>query len=277
MKNIFLISGHTIRVLTVRDLLSTIKGWGPYIAATISFLVSSFLIKNYLSALKENDILISSDPLNFPLMVSLIVVSLYLAIFSTVSVSREKDQGTLEVLYYGPVICGCFLLAKYLADMFIFLFVVGFLILYFLAFTVLTNLGLSWNLVEAIVLSIFSASCVISFSMFISSFTSKIRSSIIWLVTILFILLALEVSHSMLLRFPEESLSDLLIYLRDGLRIAIMGTEWVSPFSILMKGMESISLGDFRLYALNVLHAVVYTFLFLILSVVVMERKGVRG
>jgi hypothetical protein len=56
-----------------------------------------------------------------------------------------------------------------------------------------------------------------------------------------------------------------------------MGTEWVSPFSILIKGMESISLGDFRLYVLNVLHAVVYTFLFLILSVVVMERKGVRG
>ena len=277
MKNIFLISGHTIRVLTVRDLLSTIKGWGPYIAATISFLVSSFFIKNYLAALKENDILISSDPLNFPLMVSLIVVSLYLAIFSTVSVSREKDQGTLEVLFYGPVSCGSFLLAKYLSDMLIFLFVIGFLILYFLALTVLTNLGLSRNLVEAIIFSIFSASCVISFSMFISSFTSKIRSSIIWLVTILFILLALEVSHSMLLRFPEESLSDLLIYLRDGLRIAIMGTEWVSPFSILMKGMESISLGNHGLYALNVLHAVVYTFLFLILSVVVMERKGVRG
>lgn len=277
MKNIFLISGHTIRVLTVRDLLSTIKGWGPYIAATISFLVSSFLIKNYLTTLKENDILISSDPLNFPLMGSLIVVSLYLAIFSTVSVSREKDQGTLEVLFYGPVSYGSFLLAKYLADILIFLFVVGFLILYFLALAVLTNLGLSWNLVEAIVLSIFSASCVISFSMFISSFTSKTRSSIIWLVTILFILLALEVSHSMLLRLPEESLSDLLIYLRDGLRIAIMGTEWISPFSILMKGMESIGLGNLGLYALNVLHAVVYTFLFLILSVVVMERKGVRG
>ena len=277
MKNIFLISGHTIRVLTAKDFLSTIKGWGPYIAATISFLVSSFLMKNYLTTLKENDILISSDPLNFPLMVSLIVVSLYLAIFSTVSVSREKDQGTLEVLFYGPVSCGSFLLAKYLSDMLIFLFVIGFLILYFLALTVLTNLGLSRNLVEAIIFSIFSASCVISFSMFISSFTSKIRSSIIWLVTILFILLALEVSHSMLLRFPEESLSDLLIYLRDGLRIAIMGTEWVSPFSILMKGMESISLGNHGLYALNVLHAVVYTFLFLILSVVVMERKGVRG
>jgi ABC-type transport system involved in multi-copper enzyme maturation permease subunit len=266
MKNIFFISAHTIRVLTARDVLSAIKGWGPYIAATISFLVSSFLIKNYLATLKENDILISSDPLNFPLMVSLIVVSIYLAIFSTVSVSREKDQGTLEVLFYGPVSCWSFLLAKYLADILIFLFVVGFLVLYFLALTMLTNLGLSWNLVEAIVLSIFSASCVISFSMFISSFTSKTRSSIIWLVTILFILLAIEVSHSMLLRLPEESLSDLLIYLREGLRIAIMGTEWISPFSILMKGMESIGLGSFGLYALNVLHAVVYTFLFLILS-----------
>ena len=277
MKNIFLISGRVVRVLTVRDLLSTIKGWGPYIAATISFLVSSFLIKNYLTTLKENDILISSDPLNFPLMVSLIVVSLYLAIYSTVSVSREKDQGTLEVLFYGPVNCGSFLLAKYLADILVFLFVVGFLILYFLALSVLTNLGLSWNLVEAIILSIFSASCVISFSMFISSFTSKTRSSIIWLVTILFVLLALEVSHSILLRLPEESLSDLLVYLRDGLRIAITVTEWISPFSILMKGMESIGLGNLGLYALNVLHATVYTLIFLILSAVVMERKGVRG
>lgn len=277
MRRFFHLSGHAIAVLTRKDFSAAVKSWGPYIAATISFFVSSFLLKNYLTTLKGDDILISSDPLNFPLMVSLIVVSLYLAILTTVSVTREKEKGTLEVLFYGPLSCGSFLMAKFLADILIYLFVLLFLMLYFLALTALTNLGFSWTLMGAIVLSVFWISCVISFSMFITSFTSRTRSSIIWLVTVLFILLLIEVAHSMLLGLPDESLSDLLVYLREGLRMAVAGTDWISPFSILMKGMESINLGDISLYAFNVCRSLVYTFVFLLLSVLIMEKKGVRG
>jgi len=47
------LSGRTINVLAKRDLISTLHGWGIYIATFISFLASSFILKNYLDSIRE--------------------------------------------------------------------------------------------------------------------------------------------------------------------------------------------------------------------------------
>jgi len=171
---------HTVKVLMKRELISSLYGPGIYIAIFISFLSSSFILKNYLDSIREDNISISSDPLNYPLFISVIVISFYLAILSAISISRERDQGTLEVLFYGPVSCPSYVLAKYFKDLLLYLVVVGFLFVYFWGVSVLTNLGFSYGLVQAAFLSIFSVSCAITFGLFISSFTNRVRSSILY-------------------------------------------------------------------------------------------------
>ena len=94
---------RTVRALVKRDLTTSIKSWGPYLTLTITFLTSSLILKNYLGGIGNNNILVASDPLNFPLYISLVVISFYLAILSAITISRERDRGTLEVLFYGPV------------------------------------------------------------------------------------------------------------------------------------------------------------------------------
>ena len=277
MKNLFTLPGHTIKALVRRDFYSITKGWGPYAAAAVSFLASSFLLKNYLGTMKMDDIMVSADPLNFPLLISLVVVSFYLAIVSTISISREKDQGTLEVLFYGPVNSSSYLVSKYLADMFVYLLLAGLLVVYFLAVSLVTNIAVSWSLVKAIIMSVFSASCIICFSLFVSSFTSKMRSSIIWLVAILLLFLAIQSSHNILLSLSEEAVSPVLVYLRNTLSLFSGILDWVSPFSLLDRGMESISIGNPKLYVMNVVFALVYSVVFLLASMLVLERKGVRG
>jgi len=267
---------QTVQALVKRDFYSSLRGWGLYVATFVSFLASSFLLKNYLGTIKEKNILISSDPLNFPLLISLVAISFYLAIVSVVSISREKDQGTLEVLFYGRVNCTSYLVAKFLADMLVYLFFVCFLILYFMALSALTNLGFSWALVKGIFLSIFSVSCVISFSLFISSLTSKMRSSIIWLVAVLSVFLAIQVSHSLLVRLQEGAPSTSQQYLRTTLGVLSQSMGWISPFSYLRRGMESISIGSTRLYGMNILYSLIYSLILLVSAVIVLERKGVR-
>ncbi|RLE06789.1 hypothetical protein DRZ78_04095 [Candidatus Aerophobetes bacterium] len=276
-KGEFSLSGRTIGVLAKRDLISTLHGWGIYIATFISFLASSFILKNYLDSIRENNISISSDPLNYPLFISVVIVSFYLAILSAISISREKEQGTLEVLFYGPVSSPSFILAKYIKNMLTYLIMVGLFFVYFSGVSGLTNLGISYGLIEAILFSIFFASCMISFGLLISSLTERVRSSILWLVGIFLAFLAIQISYTILLGIPEESMSSPLIYLGNTLSVISKGIGWISPFSYLTRGMDAISLGNLRIYGLNIVYCVIYSLILLILSVIIFEKKGVRG
>jgi ABC-type transport system involved in multi-copper enzyme maturation permease subunit len=269
--------GSTVKALVKKDLSAAVKSWGPYVAAAVSFLASSLVLKNYLSGLGDNNILITSDPLNFPLYISLVVVSFYLAILSAVSISSEKDRGTLEVLFYGPVNNGSYLLSKYLADMTIFLFLIGLLIPYFIFASLLTNLALSWSLVKGIVLSVFSASCIISFSLLISTATSKMRNSVIWMVALLGAFLSIQLAGGILLRLNESALSLLVQYLRMTINVMNAGLEWVTPFAPLNKGVQAIVIGNDRLYLGSILFALLYSSFFLAAAVAMLRKKGVQA
>jgi len=275
-KEIFL-SAHTMKILAKRELLSSLYGWGLYIAIFISFLVSSFILKNFLQGIRENNIFISSYPLNFPLFTSVVIISLYLVIVSAISISREREQGTLEVLFYGPVSSFSFLMGKYITDMLLYFIILGFFAIYFLGVSLLTNLGFTIALVKAFVVSIFLASCVISFGLFISSLTGKVRSSIVWLIGILLAFLGIWFLQNIFLRIPSEALSSWMRYLQKTIGIIYHFVNWVSPFSYLSRGMESIWLGSMKPFLLNILYSVLYTVILLALSVHILRAKGVRA
>lgn len=271
------LSIYAVKALSKRDLYSTLRSWGIYIAVFLSFLASSFILKNYLDSIKEDDILISADPLNYPLFLSVVIISFYLAILSAISISREKDQGTLEVLFYGPVSCPAYILGKYLKDILTYLVTLVLFVAYFWGVSFLTNLGFSYGLVKILLTSIFSVSCIVSFGLFISSLTGKMRNSIIWLIGILILFLAIQVGQTILLGMPEESLSPVLTYLGNTLFVISRIVSWISPFSYLTRGIDAVSLGNAFLYGLNILYSIIYSAILLSLSMFILKRKGVRG
>jgi len=276
-KKSFSLTVHSIKVLIRRELFSSLYGWGIYGAIFASFIVCSLLLKNFTGGIREENILISSYPLNLPLFASVIIVSLYLVIISAISISREREQGTLEVLFYGPVSSLSFIMGKYFKDIFLYLITLIFFAVYFFGVSLLTNLGFTYSLVKALALSILWVSCVISFGLFISSLTGKVRNSIIWLVAILLAFLAIQFAHSIFLGFPEEALSTSLLYLRRTLYYISKGTSWVSPFSYISRGMDSIQIESMKLYLLNIIYCIVYSVIFLVLSVYILKLKGARG
>lgn len=273
----FSLSIQTIKALTKRDLYSNLRSWGIYIVAFLSFVASSFILKNYLDSIQADNILISADPLNYPLFISVVIISLYLAILSAVSISREKDQGTLEVLFYGPVSSSTYILGKYIKDILTYLVMIIFFLVYFWGVSLLTNLGFSYGLLKTILVSIFSVSCIVSFGLFISSLTGKMRNSIIWLVGILGLFLAVQLGQTVLLGMPEESMSPVLTYLGDTLSVVSQGINWISPFSYLTRGIDAVYLDSTLLYGLNILYSLVYSAVLLSLSILILKQKGVKG
>jgi len=277
MSTLSFLPGSTVKALVKRDFSAAIKSWGPYVAAAVSFLASSLVLKNYLNGVGDNNILISADPLNFPLYISLVVISFYLAIMSAVSISSERDRGTLEVLFYGPVNNASYLLSKYMADMAIFSFLIGLLIPYFIFVSLLTNLALSWSLAKGLVLAVFSASCIISFSLFVSTATSKMRNSVIWMVALLGAFLAVQLANGILLRLDDSAVSPLVLYVKSTINVINTGIGWATPFASLNKGVQAIVIGSDRQYIGSILFAIVYSAFFLAASTAVLRKKGVQA
>lgn len=272
----FSLSVHTVKALTKKDFYSILSGWGIYIVVCLSFIAPSFLLKNFLESIKKDDILISADPLNFPLFISVVIISFYLVILSVISISREKDQGTLEVLFYGPVSSSTYILGKYINSILTYLVVTIFFLAYFWGVSLLTNLGFSWGLGKVILTSIFSVSCVVSFGLFISSLTKKIRNSIIWLIGLLILFLVIIVGQTILFSMSQEEISPFLTYLGNTLSVISRGVTWINPFSYLTRGRDAVSLHNSFLYGLNILYSIIYSTILLLLSMFMLKRKGVR-
>ena len=99
--------------MTKREFVSAINGSGIYFTIFLSLLITSIIIHNYLSAIEQETIFIISNPLSYPLFIATYISSFYLALTAAISISKEKENKTLEVLFYGPVDKYSFILSKY--------------------------------------------------------------------------------------------------------------------------------------------------------------------
>jgi len=268
---------NAVRVITKRESKSTfIYGIGVYLAIFVSLLISSLILKNYLEGIKDKGMLMMSDALNYPLYITALISSFYLALISSLSISREKDHHTIEVLFYGPIDYTSFVIAKYINAVFAYLVMVLFFLVYFFLISFLTNFAFSFNFAKLIILSIFLASCMISFGLFLSSLTTRIRSSIILLISITLGFFAVQILYGILGNTKPELLSTPLLYLKNIIQVVyVWCIQWISPFSYFDRGLKAVSLGIYRDYGISIASSFVYSAIMILLSIFILKKKGI--
>jgi len=267
---------HTIWILARRELRSSVYGLGLYLTMFGTMVIIYYFLRNYLGGVQEDRILITSSPLDAPLFLAMGISSIYLAIAATLSIAREKDQNTIEVLFYGPINYLSFILSKYLKGILEFLIIAAFFVLYFIAFSLLTNLGISFGFVQTLVLSLFLASYMISFGVLLSTLTNNVRNAVLVFLGVMLGLVAIQLSYTVL-DGMKLATSSSLAYIRDTLEVLLNITKWVSPYYYFTRGMDAISLGSGRIYLINTASYVVLSAIFLGLSMFSLQRKGVKG
>ena len=267
---------NTVWVLTKRELRSTIYGVGIYLAILISLVISSVILQDYLMGAERFRIIITTNPFSYPLFIATAICAIYLSIASVTSIAREKDMQTMEILFYGPVDYISYIFSKYLKGVLSYIFIILFLAVYFVLAAMMSNLGLSVKSLGIFPLSLFLSSCLISFGIFISTLTESVRISILLFLGIVVGMAAIQIIHGILIKIEDVDLVSPLFYLRRTLSIIKAGVQWASPFYYLNKGIEAISLGSMGKYTLSLVFSVIYSVIALILSVLVLKRKGVR-
>lgn len=269
---------HAARLIYRRDLTNMLWGPGIYVITTLALFAALLLLRNYLNFVGESGLVVLSGAFNFPLFVTIFLSALFLALTSVMTIARERDTGTIEVLFYGPIDSSAYVVGKYLAQLVTYLVMLVLLGFVFLLFVNATNFTFPNSLGWVVLLSVLVASDVIAFGIFLSALSSRVRTALAIFLGVVIVLLAIQFGDQLVTAIPLESrYYNPVLVLQNTLGYLGQLVRWVSPFSYLTQGMEAVRRGDSAGYLLTCGVAFVFTLIFLVLAVVVLNRKGVRG
>ena len=269
---------HAAFLIHRRDLRAMLFGKGIYLVLSLALLVTVTLLRNYLNFVDENGLLVLSGAFNFPLFVIIFLSALFLALSSLATIAREREQGTMETLFYGPVDAVSYILGKYLAQMVTYLVMMVIYAVCFMIYALLTNFTFPLSVGWVVLLSILIASNIITFGIFISALSGGVRPAVLFFMGVVVILTALQFGQEILAVLPwSDDYYNPVLFLQNVLAAVNRLLNWLSPFSFLMQGMEAVRRGSMSTYLIVTLVSAIFTLVFLGLSVVALERKGVRN
>jgi ABC-type transport system involved in multi-copper enzyme maturation permease subunit len=268
---------HATLLIQRREWRSMIFSWGLYIALSLALLAAILILRNHLNFVGENGLLVVSGAFTLPLFAVTIVSSLFLALSSVTTIAREREQGTMEALFYGPIDAFSYVLGKYLAQIATYLVMVIFYGCCFLFYASLTNFAFSGAQYLVLLLSVLIASNFIVVGIFFSALSGKVRTALLLFLGLVLVFLAIELGRELVIATPlQGSYYNPVQFLQNVLSFLSQITAWLSPFSYLSLGMDAVRRGSTNAYLTILLISTAYTILFLGLSVVTLERKGVR-
>lgn len=268
---------RAIRVTAKRELLSTLYGFGLYLVLSVIFLLTSYAsIRISLLNVVNNGLEALPNPITSPFYLTVFLASTYLGLCSAVAISREREQGTLEVLFYGPVDSLSYVLGKYAQQILTFGVVMVFSLVNFFLLSQFTNLGFSGNFFGLLILSVFLASCMIAFGIFLSAASKRTIFAVVLFLALVLFFVIFWGAHSLIMSLPGKSLTTLLVYTRlvlDNLNAVI---QWISPLAYFVRGMVAVSQANLPQYIVSIMSSLVYTAVLLWLTVTIFDRKGVK-
>ena len=267
---------RTIWVIARRDLLGMLYGPGIYLVVALGMLVTLPVIAGYLDAVERSRVLILADAFTLPFFVAATIAMLFLALASAATIARERDQGTLEVLFYGPVDLRSYVLAKHLAHVLAYLPIGLGLTVLMLAYAGMTGLRLPQAFGLELLLSVFTAAAVAALGVCLSTLARGVRGAIALLGALTALFLAIRVGSELLSGIAVPNNVSPLLLLRNVVLALDMVVWYVSPFALFQSGVDALVRQDLGAYVSAILFSCVQCVVLLTASTWMLGRRGVR-
>ncbi len=259
-----------------RDVLGMLYGPGIYVVVALGMLATLPVVRSYLDAVERNRVLVLADPFSLPFFVAATIAMLFLALASVATIARERDQGTLEVLFYGPVDHGSYVLGKHLGQVLAYLPMGLGLAALFLSYAAMTGLRLGGSFVAELALSLFTAAAVAAVGVLLSTLARGVRAGIALLGGLTVLFLAIRFGSELLSGIRVANNSSPLLFLRELAIFLDHLAGYVSPFSVFQSGVDAVVRGDGPAYLAAVLLLCLQCAALLAASVRLLGRRGVR-
>jgi len=275
---------NVIKVIGKKDFTETFKSFGVYIVLFIIFLFSFIGLYIFSEVGKGENVNIlygmgaeTSAIVNGFFMFAVVLISfLYIGISSVTAIAKEKQERTIELLFYSPVDEFSFIVGKFLGKISTYLLILllstMFFILLCFAFSIQINII---DILKVAVLSVFLISCAIAGGLFLSTLSSNVTTSIFVLIGVTIFLTIIEGIGGILnfIPFDPASLTGIL---KDSISKILSLTHYISPFSYYDMGADAIGKNDNTKLFLSMLYSTAYSLIFLMLSIIVLMKKGIK-
>jgi ABC-2 type transport system ATP-binding protein len=267
---------HAIRVIGGRDVLGMLYGPGVYVVVALGMLATLPIVAGYLDAVQRNGLLILADAFTLPFFVAATIAMLFLALASVTSIARERDQGTLEVLFYGPVDRASYVLAKHLAQVAAYLPVGLGLAALFAAYAGMTGLRLPAAFGLELLLTVFTAAAVAALGVCLSTLVRGARAGIALLGALTGLFLAIRIGSELLSGIQVTNNYSPLLFLRSLVLTLDLLLGYISPFSVFQDGVDALVRSDPGGYLAAILLATAQCVVLVATAVRLLGRRSVR-
>lgn len=271
---------HALATLQQRERRALLYGPGLYATLFLSLLVSAVVLRNDLGFAERNGIAVMSSPLIVPFFFSVTLASLYLALTAATTIAREREQGVLETLFYGPVDEAAYVAGKFTAPFLACAVVAAVNLLWCALVAALANLHLSADLLWVAVAATLSGGMIVAFSLLVSTVTRSARAAVITFLVAAAAVATVQIGYGMVseqVAATKVNRVSPLLFLRDVLDLLNRVVAWLSPFGYLERGIDAIKLGDGLAFAANAALTAAASVFFLWLAVRALNRRGVRA
>jgi len=270
---------HAANSIQRRTSQSAFYGLGIYLAMSAALVIAAVVVNNSLQFTEQNILFISRQPIFLPVLVNTIITSIYLAMITTVNVSRERDQGTLETLLQGPVDSFAFLLGNFLAQLKVYAALALVAFVWSNLLTWLLHLQYSLAVGVVLIASLAAASVVIAFGLFVAMWGGRSRTALIYFTLLTLAVIGVQVADQVvagIVLSQNPTYNDPLITVRNVLGSVNGIVKWISPYSQLDLAMTALIDRAFLDFFGHMGVMLAQALLFLLGSVWLLDRKGVR-
>ena len=238
---------YAARQVGWRSLVSSLYSPGVYTVTTLALLAASTLVLNNLAFLDENGLLVLVRPFFLPVFVFAVLLSLYLSLHATLHLVREREQGTLKVLFFGPVDGMSYLLGQVWSQTALFGVAAGVVLLWAVGLGWLTNLLIQADLLAVLGLGLLTNGGVVAFGLLVGAWGRTARTALVLFLLAVLLVLVAEFGTQAIGQLASQTPAnrqDSLLYLRavlDGLNGLLF---WLSPFAQMSRGMDALLVGE---------------------------------
>jgi ABC-type Na+ efflux pump permease subunit len=262
-------------VIARREALGAIRSIGGYIALSLALAAGTWILLVDVRALSVGGLLVLADPFGPALAIAMLVVALYLAVSAAVSTARDRESGTLEVLFYGPVDEPSYVLGKVGGLLAAFVAALPLLLASFALLSLMTGFALTPRMLASFALSIVPAAVIIGFGVLLAIGTSRVRTAVLLLIAAVAGLFLVSLAYHLVLLVPISDPASPVLPLRDGLAALDAIVRWLSPFSYLERVVDGAIRGAWRSAAVSLAAAVAYAAAMIGLAALWLARRGV--
>jgi ABC-type Na+ efflux pump permease subunit len=267
----------TVATIARREARAALSGLGVYVATSIAMVAATWLLLIDVRALRVAGLLVPADPYRAPLDVALLVLAFFFAVSAAVSTARDRETGTLEVLFFGPVDEITYCLGKVCGLLAVYALMMPVLALSLAALSLMSGLALPGSLGASLVFSLIPAAMVLSLGLVLSIGTRRVRSAVLILGGVALILVGGSAAYSIVLLVPIENPSSPVVALRDVLAAVNGVLRWVSPFAYLQRIVaEGVAIGAWRSAAIAAGFALAASGAMIVLAAQWLRWRGVQ-